>query len=152
MNKNAMDIRVSKIAENEPELVTIFCHRIDDRVQDIVDFVKSRQGQVSGCFDGNEYEVPVSEVYYIESVDNRCFLYCEDRVYEAKQRLYELEKMLAAKRFLRVSKSVLLNLMKVESIKPAMNGRFLALLKNREQIIISRKYVPALKETLREGR
>lgn len=152
MNKNAMDVKVSKIAENEPELVTIFCHRIDHRVQDIVDFVKSRQGQVAGCLDGNEYEIPISKVYYIESVDNRCFLYCEDRVYETKQRLYELEQFLTAKRFLRVSKSVLLNLMKVESIKPAMNGRFLALLKNGEKIIISRKYVPVLKETLREGK
>lgn len=147
-----MDVKISKIGSDKPELVTIFCHRIDDRVQDIVDFVKSREGQILGILDGNEYEVPVSEIYYIESVDSRCFLYCEGRVYEAKQKLYELEQALAAKRFLRVSKSVLLNLMKVDALKPAMNGRFLALLKNREQIIISRKYVPALRETLREGR
>lgn len=146
-----MDVEVRKIDRDKPELVTIFCHKTDERVKDIVNFVKSRQGQLSGSLDGNEYEVPVIEVYYIESVDNRCFLYCEDRVYEAKQRLYEMEELLSTKRFLRVSKSVVLNLMKVESIKPAMNGRFLALLKNGEQVMISRKYVSAFRETLRGG-
>lgn len=150
MNR-AMEVKVSIIEQNQREHVTIFCHEVDDRVKDIVSFVRSRQGQLLGHLDGGEYEVPITKVYYIESVDNRCFLYCQDKVYETGKRLYELEQLLAPKRFLRVSKSVLLNLMKVESIRPAMNGRFLALLKNGEQVIISRKYVPVLRNTLWEG-
>ena len=146
-----MDVKIRKIERGQPETVAIFCYEVDDRVKEIADFVRSRQGQLSGSLDGDEYAVPIADVYYIESVDDHSFLYCESKVYEAKQRLYELEQLLTAKRFLRVSKSVLLNLMKVESIKPAMNGRFSALLKNGEQVIISRKYVPMLRETLREG-
>ena len=39
--------------------------------------------------------------------------------------------------------------MKIDSVKPAMGGRFGAVLSNGEEIIISRKYVSELKKTLR---
>ena len=41
--------------------------------------------------------------------------------------------------------------MKVRSIKPALNGRFTAILQSDEEIIISRKYVPELKKALKGG-
>lgn len=44
---------------------------------------------------------------------------------------------------------MLLNLMKVSSIKPALNSRFTAVLFSGEQVIISRKYVPELKKALK---
>ena len=43
------------------------------------------------------------------------------------------------------------NLMKITSVRPALNGRFSAILKNGEEILISRKYVPALKRVLKGG-
>ena len=76
-------------------------------------------------------------------------LYTESNVYEIKQKLYELEEMLAEKHFLRVSKSALLNLMKVSAIRPAFNSRFIAVLFSGEQVVITRKYVPALKQALK---
>lgn len=39
----------------------------------------------------------------------------------------------------------------IESISPALNGRFTAHMKNGEKIIISRKYVPEIKLTLLGG-
>ena len=95
------------------------------------------------------YEIAITDILYIEAVDNRVFIYTKDEVYETKHRLYKLEEMLSEKNFLRISKSTLLNLMKVSSIKPAMNSRFIAVLFSGEQISISRKYVPALKKALK---
>ena len=40
--------------------------------------------------------------------------------------------------------------MKIKSIKPALSGRYTALLKNGEEIVISRKYVADLKTALKE--
>ena len=127
----------------------IRCHEISDEVREIVAFVKSRQGQLTGTADDRMYEIAVSDIFYIESVDNKTFIYCKNREYETKQKLYELEEILREKHFLRVSKSVLLNLMKVSSIKPALNSRFTAVLFSGEQVIISRKYVPELKKALK---
>lgn len=144
-----MQTKITKIERDKPEILEIRCHEISDEVREIVAFVKSRQGQLTGTADDRMYEIAVSDIFYIESVDNKTFIYCKNREYETKQKLYELEEMLRDKHFLRVSKSVLLNLMKVSSIKPALNSRFTAVLFSGEQVIISRKYVPELKKALK---
>lgn len=144
-----MEIRLKKISKGEPELVEIRCYEVNDEVKEIAAFVKSRQGQLSGSIDGRQYEIAIRDILYVESVDNRTFLYTAEQAYETKQRVYELEEALKKKRFLRISKAALVNLMKIKSIQPALNGRFLAVLSNGEEVVISRKYVPDLKKTLK---
>ena len=146
-----MEIKVFKIAKEQPEQIDIRCHEITEQVREIVTFVKSRQGQLNGVIEGKQYEIPIMDIYYIEAVDSKVFLYSSKKVYETKQKIYELESDLKEKYFLRVSKSLLLNLMKVQSIKPAVNGRFTAILQSGEEIMISRKYVPELKAALKGG-
>jgi len=144
-----MEIRVLKIAQSEPEEIEIRCHEVTEEVKEIVTFVKSRKGQLTGVIEGKQYEIPVTEVYYVEAVDDSVFIYGQKMVYEARQKLYELEGILREKYFLRVSKSLILNLMKVKAIKPALNGRYSAILRSDEEVIISRKYVPELKKALK---
>lgn len=146
-----MEIKIFKITKEQPEQLEIRCHEITEQVREIVTFVKSRQGQLTGIIEGKQYEIPVLDIYYIEAVDNKVFIYSAKKVYETRQRLYELESALKEKYFLRVSKALLLNLMKVKSINPAVNGRFTAILQSGEEIIISRKYVPELKKALKGG-
>ena len=144
-----MQTRITKIDRDKPELLEIQCHSVSEEVREIVAFVKSRQGQLTGIADERQYEISISDIFYIESVDNKAFIYTKSKVYETRQKLYELEEMLSKKHFLRVSKSTLLNLMKVSAIKPALNSRFTAVLFSGEQIVITRKYVPALKKALK---
>ena len=146
-----MEIKLLKIPKEQPELMEIRCHELTEEVKEIVAFVKTRQGRLTGTMEERQFEVPLPDVCYIEAVDNKVFLYTVKQVYETKQKLYELEELLKDKSFLRVSKALLLNLMKVDSIKPALNGRFTAVLQSGEEIIISRKYVPALKAALKGG-
>lgn len=146
-----MEIKILKIAKEQPEQLEIRCHEMTDQVREIVTFVKSRQGQLNGVIEGKQYEIPIMDIYYIEAVDSKVFLYSSQKVYETKQKIYELENALREKFFLRVSKSLLLNLMKVKAIKPAVNGRFVAILQSGEEIMISRKYVPELKKALKGG-
>lgn len=144
-----MEIKVFKVGKDKPEEVEIRCHELTDEVREIVAFVKTRQGQLTGMQEGKQFEIAVTDLSYVEAVDNKVFLYTQKQVYETRQKLYELEELLREKYFLRISKSLLLNLMKVQSIKPAMNGRMLAVLKGGEEIIITRKYVADLKKALR---
>ena len=144
-----MEIKIFKIAQNEPEELEIRCHEVTEQVKEIITFVQSRQGQLTGLMDGKQYEVSVTDIYYVEAVDNTVFIYSLQNVYQTRQKLYELEAILKEKYFLRVSKSLILNLMKVKAIKPALNGRYLAVLYSGEEIIISRKYVSDLKRALK---
>ena len=144
-----MEVRIEKIGKEQEELVLIRCHAVTEQVQEIEAFVKSRQGSLSCISDAKKYEIPVTDICYIESVDGKTFLYTNDRVYETAYRIYEMEEMLKPKHFLRISKPMLVNLMKIRSIQPAFNGRFLAVLSSGEKIIISRYYVKALKAALK---
>jgi DNA-binding LytR/AlgR family response regulator len=146
-----MKLETRKIPESEPEAVEIRYHWITEEIQEIISFVKSRQGQLTAAQDGKRFEVPVVDLFYAESVDERLFLYTAADSYEIRMKLYELEDLLKDRNFLRISKSMIVNLMKITSVRPALNGRFSAVLKNGEEIIISRKYVPALKQILKGG-
>jgi len=144
--------KITRIESDKPEMLEIHCHSISDEVREIVAFVKSRQGQLTGVIEGRQFEIPITDIFYIEAVEGRVFIYTKEKVYETKHKIYELEGLLKDKSFLRISKSMLLNLMKVKSITPALNGRFTALLHSKEQVIISRKYVPELKRALKGGK
>ncbi len=146
-----MELKVRRVPIEEPEVLEIRCHKVTDDVQEIISFVKSRQGQISGQKDGQSIEVPVIDVFYAEAVDNRVFIYTAKDSFEVRLKIYELEEMMKGKSFLRVQKGLILNLMKVKSIKPALSGRYTALLKNGEEVVISRKYVADLKSTLKGG-
>ena len=146
-----MKIKITRIDKSQQEYLEIFCHSESGAVRDIIGFVQSREGSLTGYDDDRRCPVPITEIYYIEAVDNRLFIYTKDKTYESRAKLYELEEALRGKRFLRASKQTLLNLMKINSVKPALNGRFAALLMNGEQVIISRKYVPDLKKALIGG-
>ena len=76
------------------------------------------------------------------------FAYCERDVYEVREKLYQLEELLVSFPFMRASKSMILNLNKIKHLSPAFGVRFEALLENKEKVIISRQYVPVLKERL----
>ena len=144
-----MQLKVSRIPIDEPEILEIRCHKITDNVQEIISFVKSQQGEISAEKDGQQTEIPLIDIFYAESVDNHVFIYTADESYEVRLKLYELEELTRGRSFLRVQKSMLLNLMKISSIRPALSGRYTAQLKNGEEIIISRKYVPDLKDILK---
>lgn len=144
-----MDVVIKQIDKEKKELVLIRCHAVTEEVREISDFVKSLQGCLTGVLDKKRYEVAIPDIDYIESVDGRTFLYTKEQVYETTYRIYELENQLKSRHFLRVSKSMLVNLMKIRSIQPALNGRFTAVLQSGEEVIISRKYVKGLKTALR---
>lgn len=144
-----MKVNIEHIDRKKEEQVLIQCYEMNTKVNEIIDFVKSRDITLSGVKDGKIYNVFLQDIYYIESVDNKVFTYLEKDVYELKCKLYEFESMYDIGQFFRCSKSVIVNLMKIESFKPALNGRFTVKLLNGEDVIISRQYVSALKNRLK---
>lgn len=146
-----MEVEIEQVGREKKELVLIRCHAVTEEVREIAAYVKSRQGSLTGIKDNDQYEIAVSDIYYIESVDGRTFIYTKKQIYETPYRIYELENRLEEKNFLRISKSMLLNLMKISSIRPALNGRFTAVLQSGEEVIISRNYVKGLKAALKRG-
>ena len=140
-----MKVSIRKIDDFSEEQVVIECVRVTPEIEEIRAYALAKGEGLSGLSDGGQRErIPLEDVYYFEAVDGKCFACTEKKVYEIKQRLYEAEKAYADFYFIRCSKSVVLNLMKLGSISPALAGRYTAHMKNGENLIISRKYAPAV--------
>jgi len=139
-----MKIVIEKPRSGEEEQIIVKCHNLSPELISVLNTLKA-QGNLLIGYVGNEiHRLNPSEVLYIETVDNKTFMYNERNVYESKQKLYEFEE-LAMPDFMRISKSSIVNLSKIKSLSPAMNSRLRAVLVNGEAMVISRQYVQQLK-------
>lgn len=144
-----MRVMVQKIEKDAEERVIVECHSVTEEVHDIISFIQNINEYIEGIEKGEKVRIPLSEIYYVEAVDNKTFAYLENRVVELKVRLYQFEECYQKLYFVRASKSAVINMMKLESAKPALNGRFTVTLSNGERVMITRKYVNNLRERLR---
>ncbi|MBD5111689.1 MAG: LytTR family transcriptional regulator [Ruminococcaceae bacterium] len=129
--------------------VAIKYAKLNEDVQHIIALLQSFDTQVK-CNDKNtEIFVNASEIFYVESVDKKTFIYLKDKVYHTELRLYQLVNMLSHLGFVQVSKSCILNINVLESIKPLINSRMEATLNNGEKIHINRNYLNDIKRVLK---
>ena len=71
-----------------------------------------------------------------------------------EKKLYQIsaiEQDLIRSNVVRISKTVLLNISCLVCVKPYPNHRLLAELNNEENLIVSRKYIPILRDKIRSG-
>lgn len=130
--------------------VTINCGELTEDVEHIIAAIRmsSKQLVVRNTQLGEDVILDVKDIAYIEAIDRRCFVYTEDNVFETSYKLYELESLFSGMKFCRVSKSCLVSLKFISSIKTEMNHRLRLTLKNKESIIVSRQYAEDIKEQL----
>ena len=66
-----------------------------------------------------------------------------------RMKLYEIEELLAHKDFIRVSKFCLVNIGKIDYIKPALNSKLDLLMSNGDHLEVNRAYLRDFKEALK---
>lgn len=143
-----MKVSVAQIGKDKEERAIIQCYEVNDHVKSIVSFIKSADTTLTGYIEERASQVPLQDIFFVEAVDNRVFAYTATKTYEIKCKLYEFADLYESRRFFRCSKSFVVNLMKIDSVRPILNGRFSAKLFSGEEVIISRQYVPALQKRL----
>ncbi len=143
-----MKITITEPGEGEEDEIIVRCRHMDQQLLKLIYAIKAGRERITALQDGDYFQVAPDEIYYFEAVDSNVFLYLEKEVYETKLKLYELEEIFRNTDFFRASKSCIVNLSKVKRLSPDFNGRFEALMRNGERVIISRQYVPVLKQKL----
>lgn len=143
-----MNIEIIENEQTENLKVTITCKKLTFEVEKILAALRMINRQITGFHDGETYIIEISDVLYIESVDKKCFIYTEKQIYETHFKLYELENQLKDFRFLRISKSCIINLYNIQSLKSDINRKIRITMINGEQVIASRQYADSLKNTL----
>lgn len=144
-----MKIVIEEPKDGEEEQIIIKCRNMSNEILQLISNIKMQKQMIVGYDKNDIHRIEPFNIYYFEAVDNKVFIYTRERVYESKQKLYEIEEMFVESDFFRTSKSVILNIKKMKYISPAFNGRFEATLDNEEKVIISRQYVNDLKKKLK---
>ncbi len=146
-----MKVAIRTVLSKQEERVILECMEMTPEFEDIKNYCLAKGNHLTGYTDtSSQQQVRISDILYVEAVGENVFAYTQDMVFELKKRLYELEEELAPYKFVRCSKSLLICLLKINSVRPALNGRYLACMENGEEIIISRKYAKPVKERIME--
>lgn len=148
-----MKIKIEIDGQLNEDEVTIRCRELNDQVKQLqravqeIGFSSQRYVFEKG---ETQYYLPLEEILFFEADDHRVYAHTKNEVYEAKYRLYELEKLLPSY-FLRVSKSTVLNLREILSIKKNLTSASLVEFRNSDKrTYVSRSYYRLMETRLKE--
>lgn len=146
-----MQVLIRKVQNKDEEKVVLECVEMTKEFEDIKDYALMKEKTLTGYIEEAGYQVVLSDILYFEAVGEQVFAYTEKEVYQVKVRLYEVEEQYQKYKFVRCSKSVIVNLTKIESFRPALDSRLYAKMKNGEDIVVSRMYAKEIKKRIMEG-
>lgn len=144
-----MKIKTQQEADCDEIEITIKYGKMDRSVHRIIELLKSVDIQIKCNNENEEVMINTSDIFYVESVDKKTFIYLKDKVYQTNLRLYQLINEISHLGFVQVSKSCILNVNMLLSVKPLINSRMEATLKNGEKILINRNYLNEIKKILK---
>ncbi len=93
--------------------------------------------------------VEVKSIEYFEALDNDVFAIIGKERYSVIEKLYVLEENLETRNFVRISKSFLVNLRKIEYIKPLVNSKLKLIMINGDILEVNRTYIKSFKGKLK---
>lgn len=136
-----MKLLKRKVQDKNEEAVILQYTEWTKQFENIHEYVLGQGKQITGYGEQKEmYQIPVADIFYFEAVGELVFAYTKDKVYEIKMRLYQIEEKLLEDKMVRGSKSFVVNIRQIQSVRPALNGRLYATMKNGEEILVSRQY------------
>ncbi len=92
--------------------------------------------------------IPLNELMYLESMDDYVKLHTEKERHLKKQPLQQFEDQLHTNGFVRIHRTILLNTAYLQKIEPMGKDQHIALLRNGQQLPISRQGYQRLKLSL----
>lgn len=126
----------------------LYCQTHDAQVEKIQRYAEGIGTTIHGKNRNEFVLIQPEQIYYIESVDRKTFVYTEKESFECSLKLYEAETVLEAHTFIRATKSSMINIQKIKKVVPQLNRNLLITLNNNEKVEMSRRYVKAFREKL----
>ncbi len=141
-----------KIVSNpEEEGVTLEYMRFTKDFEEIKEYVQHKGDLLIGYTqEKDKTAVRVEDILYFEIVDGMVFAYTVEKIYEVKGRLYQVEEKISRRTICRVSKTMLVNIDHIISVRTALNGRLYARMENGEEILITRRYAKEVEHCFME--
>ncbi len=140
------------IMHNQKDLsedrVEVYYREMNHTVQAIVGAIDHQCIHIPGVLEGEKYVLDINEIYYFDTVDKLSFAYLKEAVYKVPYTLLEIEEQLKDYGFVRISKSVIINIYRINHMTSEINMRIKAHLENGEALLVSRHYKKSFEEGL----
>ncbi len=125
--------------------IKIVCNNITQEIEKIMSMLSMMDKRLAVKKDDETFFINSDQVFYIDTVDKKTFVYTRDEFYETSLKLYELEEEFE---FFRGSKSCIINLKYIKSLKSDFDRKIRVTMENDEILIVSRQYAVELKSLL----
>ncbi|MDU5571206.1 MAG: LytTR family DNA-binding domain-containing protein [Peptoniphilus harei] len=144
-----MDFEI-KIDENyKVPKALVYTDKVTEEVLRLKSFVlENSENLLIGFLDEKIKILKPAKIYRIYTEDSRVFAESLHEKFLVKKRIYQLEEILKAKNFVRISNSELINLNLVDSFDLSYSGTISVTMKNKSKTFVSRRYVKKIKNTL----
>lgn len=143
-----MRYTINQISSGENELILNYCECTPE-VERAINFMEQSQKKLIGRCENETIIFEPDDILYVEKVDDRTFACTDDKVIQISMSLYAVELFLDSTSFFRCSKSMIVNVNKVEKLKSLSSNRIDATLSNGEHILISRTYASDFRRLLK---
>lgn len=145
-----MKYTIEKIDTGENEVMVRYS-TLTPEIYQIIGILRNKKRKLVGTCNNEKLVVDLSEILYIESVDGKSFAYTDTNVIRLEYTLFQLEQLICEISFFRCSKSMIINIDKVKSLKSLASNRIDATMCNGEHVMISRTYASDFRKRLKEG-
>lgn len=145
-----MKLTMNKISQGDDEVIIRY-REMNKQIEMIAALAEGKTSKISARYNDEMILLSPEAILYLESVDGVTWAYLSDKVC----RIYEsLEKAVLAwgeRGFFRCSKSMVINIYRISTLKSESGNRILALMENGEKVMISRRYARELRRILKGG-
>ena len=142
-----MKFEIKIDADVKEPYAVIHTSSITDEVQKLISNFEVQENIITVNDNDRIIVLQPSDIYLVRTEQSEVILYCKNKKYSSKKRLYEIGAQLG-NGFMQISKSAFINLKQIDCVEPFFNGTMNLKLKNGSSEYISRKYLPEFKKYL----
>jgi len=135
--------------KDQPLTVVVEYPEYDQSVERLITKIKNLSVSFSGKADGKSVSIDLFDIYYIENVDRKMFIYSKDNVYRYDGSMSDIDSAIADTDLVRISRTCFMNVSHLREIMQMKNSHLEAVLDNDEKLIVSRKYLQDIKKIFR---
>ena len=144
-----MQVEIKLDPNCEQTRVVVVTAQVDEQIYDLVQQLSQQSPAILSGFRGEEAEIlDPSQLLRVYASDGKVMAVTTRGEYLLKMRLYEVEKRLDKRSFVRISHSEIVNLRQVTALDLTLTGTIRITLSDGTVCWASRRYVKRIKEVL----
>ena len=150
-----MEIKITTNISNEFKEASIIINapELSDEIQTVLNYISNintTPHQIMASKNNEIYFIDLDKIICFFSKNKYNYARTQDGTYKIKYKLYELEKLLKTKDFIRISNSCIINIQQVVCFDTSILGTILVKLNDDTQETVSKRNVSHIMKLLKE--